>query len=100
MAGVVAFLGLGRHRLLTDRLDSPLVDRRVNLPRRGEVAPLHIAEHFADVVAHERRGPVSRQAHRVVGAAIGVRAQAVDRHDPRVFEAAGDLGLDQELAGG
>ena len=36
------------------------------------------------------------EPHGVVGPAVGIGAQAVDRHDPRVLEAAGDLGLEQE----
>ena len=38
------------------------------------------------------------ESHRVVGAAVGVGAQAVDRHDSRVLEPAGDLGLEQKPA--
>ncbi len=41
------------------------------------------------------------EPHRVVGTAVAVGTQAVDRHDAGVFQAAGDLGLDQEpLAAG
>ena len=41
------------------------------------------------------------EPHGVIGAAIAVGAQAVDGHDPRVLQSAGDLGLDQEpLAAG
>ena len=42
------------------------------------------------------------EPHRVVGPAVAVAAQAVDRDDPRVLEAAGDLGLEDEpgAAGG
>ncbi len=36
------------------------------------------------------------EPHCVVGPAVGVGAQAIDRDDPRVLEAAGDLGLEQE----
>ena len=36
------------------------------------------------------------EPHGVVGPAVGVGAQAVDRDDPRVLEPAGDLGLEQE----
>ena len=36
------------------------------------------------------------EPHGVIGAAIAVGAQAVDGHDPRVLQSAGDLGLDQE----
>ena len=34
--------------------------------------------------------------HRVKRPAVRIAAQAVDRHDSRVLEAAGDLGLDQK----
>ena len=41
------------------------------------------------------------EPHRVVRAAVGVGAQAVDRDDARVLQPAGDLGLEQEpLAAG
>ena len=50
----VAVLGLQRHRLQADGFQG-LVDRRVELPWRGELAPLDLAEDFADVVALERR---------------------------------------------
>ena len=41
------------------------------------------------------------EPHGVVGPAVGVGAQAVDRDDPRVLQPAGDLGLEQEpLAAG
>ena len=36
------------------------------------------------------------EPHRVVGPAVVVGAQAVDRDDPGVFQPAGDLGLEQE----
>ncbi len=36
------------------------------------------------------------EPHGVVGPAVGVGAQAVDRDDPGVLEPAGDLGLEQE----
>ena len=36
------------------------------------------------------------EPHGVVGPAVGVGAQAVDRDDPRVLQPAGDLGLEQE----
>ena len=36
------------------------------------------------------------EPHGVVGAAVVVAAQAVDRDDPRMLQAAGDLGLEQE----
>ena len=36
------------------------------------------------------------EPHGVVGPAVGILAQAVDRHDARVLQAAGDLGLQQE----
>ena len=36
------------------------------------------------------------ESHRVERPATGVGAQAVDRHDARMLQAAGDLGLDQE----
>jgi hypothetical protein len=36
------------------------------------------------------------ELHRVERAVVTVEAQAVDRHDERVVEAAGDLGLEQE----
>ena len=36
------------------------------------------------------------EPHGVVGPAVAVVAQAIDGDDPGVFEAAGDLGLDQE----
>ena len=36
------------------------------------------------------------EPHRVIGPAIVVAAQAVDRHNARVLEPPGDLGLDQE----
>ena len=36
------------------------------------------------------------EPHGIVGAAVGVGAQAVDRHDARMFEPAGDLGLLKE----
>ncbi len=42
----------------------------------------------------ERSAP--DEPHRVVGAAVGILAQAVDRHNPRMLEPAGNLGLDQE----
>jgi hypothetical protein len=38
------------------------------------------------------------EAHGVEGATVGVLAQPVDRHDARVFQAAGNLGLQQEAA--
>ena len=37
------------------------------------------------------------EPHGVVGAAVVVVAEAVDRDDPGVFQATGDLGLDQEF---
>ena len=41
------------------------------------------------------------EPHGVVGPAVGVGAQAVDRHDAGVLQPAGDLGLEQEpLAAG
>ncbi len=42
------------------------------------------------------------EPHGVVRPAVAVAAQAVDRHDPGVFEPAGDLGLEDEpgAAGG
>ena len=36
------------------------------------------------------------EPHGVIGAAVGVGAQAVDRHDARVLQSAGDLGLGDE----
>ena len=41
------------------------------------------------------------ESHRVVRTAVGIAAQAVDRHDPRVLQPPGDLGLQEEprLAG-
>ena len=36
------------------------------------------------------------EPHGVVGPAVAVGAQAVDRHDAGVLESAGDLGLQQE----
>ena len=36
------------------------------------------------------------EPHGVVGPAVAVAAQAVDRHDPGVLQPAGDLGLEQE----
>ena len=38
------------------------------------------------------------EPHRVVGAAVGVRSQAVDRDDAGMLEAAGDLGLEDKPA--
>ena len=38
----------------------------------------------------------SDKPHRVVGPAIGVDAEPIHRHDPRVLEPAGDLGLDNK----
>ncbi len=40
------------------------------------------------------------EPHRVVGAAVGVGAQAVDRHDAGMLQPAGDLGLERGTAGG
>ena len=58
--------------------------RRVELPRRRELAPLHLAEHLADVVALERR-PAGQQA-------VERRAQAVDvRPRPQAVEVAAGL---------
>ena len=65
----VAILGLERHRLQADGLQGR-VDRRVELPRRRELAPLHLAEDLADVVALERRLAGQQAVER--------RAQAVD----------------------
>ena len=42
-----------RHRLQADRLQRP-IDRRVVLPRRGEIAPLHGAEDLADLTLDRR----------------------------------------------
>ncbi len=38
----------------------------------------------------------SDEPHRVIGAAVGVDAEPVHRHDPGVLEPAGDLGLDEK----
>ena len=38
----------------------------------------------------------SDEAHGVEGASVGVGAQAVDRHDARMLQAAGDLRLAEE----
>ena len=79
----VAVLGLQGHRLEADRLQRP-VDRRVELPRRRELAPLHGPEHLADVVALERR-PAGQQA-------VERRAQAVDvARGPEALEVARGL---------
>ena len=50
---------------------------------RVSVKPL---DHLLERVAAD-------EPHGVIRAATGVGAQAIDRHDPRVFQAAGDLGL-------
>ena len=71
------------------QLQRPLA--RVGLQSRVAVEPL---DRLLEAVALD-------EPHRVVRAAVAVRAQPVDRHDPGVFEPAGDLGLDQEpLAAG
>src|SRR5262249_3179436 len=36
------------------------------------------------------------ESHRIIRAAIGISAQAIDRHDPRVLQPASDLGLQEE----
>ena len=61
--------GFERHRLEADRLQRR-VDRRVKRSGRHEVAPLHLAEHLADIITLERR-PAGEQA-------VERRAQAVD----------------------
>src|SRR5262249_45392580 len=38
----------------------------------------------------------SDEPHGVVGAAVGVAAQAIDRHDPRMLQFPGDLGFEHE----
>ena len=57
----VAVLGLQRHRLEADRLQRP-VDRRVELPRRRELAPLHRRGASSPTSSPSNGGlPVSRQ---------------------------------------
>ena len=65
----------------------------------------------------ERQGPIRRhrgrpmkvgngsleafaanEPHGIVGATVGTGPEAVHRHNPRVFQAAGDLGLDEEAS--
>src|SRR4051794_25344165 len=36
------------------------------------------------------------EPHRIVGAAVAIRTQSINGDDPRMFQAAGDLRLEQE----
>jgi hypothetical protein len=99
----VAVLRLQGHRPEADRLEGPL-QRRLDLPGRGELAPLDLAEDLADVVPLEG-GPAGQQAvecrtqdesHGVIRPTVGIRAEAVGRHDAGMLQPAGDLGLEQE----
>ena len=59
---------------------------RVRLLRRRVVIAIHRL--FEAVAADE--------AHGVVGPAVAILAQAIDRYDPRMLQPAGDLGLQNE----
>src|SRR5262249_46124537 len=50
---------------------------------------MELLDHFMEAVAPD-------QGHHVEGAAVGVSTQAVDRDDPGMLEASGDLGLAEE----
>ena len=81
------------------------VDEPTQERPQGERAP-------AGVVFHHRigveggdgvlEGVAADEPHGVVGTATAIAAEAVDRHDPRMFEASGDLGFEDEpgAAGG
>ena len=62
-----------------------LVDPRGVLPGRWKLPVLDGSENGTDVFSLWRKGP-----------SVSVGSLAVDRHDPWVFQAAGDVGLEQE----
>ena len=60
--------------------------------------PGELPEHRVGVKALNRflEAIPTDEPHGVIGPAVAVGPQAIDRDDPRVLQPAGDLGLDQD----
>ena len=75
------------------------VDNRTQESTERQLAPLACPWRLVVLVESLERGAKGLaldEVHRVIGAAVGVPAQAVHGNDPGVFQAARDLRLEQE----
>ena len=85
-------VGVGHHVAHGHEPVQELPQGQVPLPRVATVAFLGLVEAIDRLL----EGLPLDESHGVVGAALGVAAQAVDGHDARVLEPSGDLGFEQE----
>ena len=79
------------------------MNRRSSLRSSSDRRPGSVLERLVgvEVVDGLLEAVAADEPHGVIGPAVAVGAQAVDRDDPRVLQPAGDLGLEQEpLAAG
>ncbi len=80
------------------------VDQAAQQPAEGDLAPARLARGVllgVEPLDRAAEGLALDQPHRVVRPPVGISAQAVDRHDPRMLQPPGEPGLEQEprLAG-